>query len=39
LDVDYGEEYRTKASVRKFAEEALAPINAGAVSAQSQEQG
>jgi len=35
LDVDYGGEYRTKASVRKFAQEALAPINAGTVSAQS----
>jgi|SRR5215472_4563539 len=29
LEVDYGGEYRTKASVRKFAQQALAPINSG----------
>ena len=35
LPVDYGGEYRTKASVRSFALEALAPINSGTVNAQS----
>jgi integrase len=35
LDVDYGGEYRTKASVRPFAMEALAAVNSGAVNAQS----
>jgi integrase len=29
LDVEYGGEYRTKASVRSFAQEILAPVNGG----------
>jgi integrase len=29
LDVEYGDEYRTKASVKPFAQEILAPINSG----------
>lgn len=35
LDVPYGGQYRTKASVKSFVREFLAPINAGAVNAQS----
>ena len=35
LPVEYGGEYRTKASVRSFAQEILAPINAGTVDARS----
>lgn len=35
LDVEYGDEYRTKASVRPFAQEILAPINSGVLNAQS----
>ena len=29
LDVEYSDQYRTKASVKPFAQEVLAPINAG----------
>src|SRR5579872_6691800 len=35
LDVPYGGEYRTKASVKPFVRELLAPVNAGTVNAQS----
>jgi integrase len=35
LDVEYGDEYRTKASVRPFVQEVLAPINSGFYNAQS----
>lgn len=35
LPVDYGGEYRTKASVKPFAQEILAPVNRGALNAQS----
>ena len=35
LDVDYGGEYRTKASVRPFALDALNPVNSGTLNAQS----
>ncbi len=35
LSVEYGDEYRTKASVRPFAQEILAPINAGKLNPQS----
>lgn len=35
LDVEYGDQYRTKASVKPFAQEILAPINAGLLNPQS----
>ncbi len=35
LDVEYGDEYRTKASVKPFVDEILAPINSGVLTAQS----
>lgn len=35
LDVEYGGEYRTKASVKSFAQEILAPINRGTLNAAS----
>lgn len=35
LDVEYGGEYRTKKSVRPFADEILAPVNAGTLNPQS----
>jgi integrase len=35
LDVEYGGEYRTKASVNLFAQEILAPVNAGLLNPQS----
>src|SRR5437868_6629305 len=35
LDVPYSDEYRTKKSVRPFAEKILAPINQGLVTVQS----
>jgi hypothetical protein len=33
LDVPYGDEYRTKASVRQFVDDILAPINGGMLNA------
>jgi len=35
LDVEYSDQYRTKASVKSFAQEILAPINAGLIDAKS----
>lgn len=35
LDVEYGDEYRTKASVRTFVQDILAPINNGLLNPQS----
>jgi integrase len=35
LDVEYGDEYRTKASVKSFVQEILAPINSGVLNPQS----
>jgi len=35
LDVPYCDEYRTKASVRSFAEDVLSPVNTGILNAQS----
>lgn len=35
LDVAYGGEYRTEASVKPFVQEILAPVNAGTLNASS----
>ena len=35
LDVEYGGAYRTKASVKAFAQEVLAPVNSGLLNPQS----